>query len=704
MKRALVLAAAGLLAACQQSPDANTGIQYPVTKQVEQVDDYHGTLVADPYRWLEEDNGEVTDWVMAQKDLADGYLAGIPARSRFEKRITDLWNYEKFSVPFERGGRIFYYRNDGLQAQSVFYVQDGEGAPARVLLDPNKLSEDGTVALSGVSVSNNGKILAYGTSESGSDWQTWRFIDIDSGKPLGDELKWIKFSEAVWDHDDKGVFYARYDEPKGEEALSGINYNQKLYYHRLGHKQKQDSLVYQRPDHKEWGFGAEVSEDGRYLLINVWKGTDSRNRFFFKDLKRRDNKVVELIGELEASYSFIGNDGPVFYFLTNLDAPRGKVIAIDTRKPAKANWQVLVPEGDNAISSVQLLNEQFVVQAMRDAVSRLSIFERDGTFVRHIPLPGKGTVSGLTGKRDKAEAFLSYNSYIQAPAVYRYDFASNRLHVHRAPQLAYSPTDFVSEQVFYRSKDGTKVPMMISYKKGLKKDGANPTLLYAYGGFNIPLTPRFSAATIAWLEAGGIYAVPNLRGGSEYGEAWHEAGMKDKKQNVFDDYFAAAEYLIREGYTQPAKLGGYGRSNGGLLMGAAVTQRPDLFSAVLPAVGVLDMLRFHKFTIGWAWTSEYGSADNAEDFPYLRAYSPLHNVEAREYPATMVMTADHDDRVVPYHSFKFAAAMQARQQGEAPVLLRVETKAGHGAGKPTAMRIREYADIYAFLWKNMGLN
>ncbi|WP_406666728.1 prolyl oligopeptidase family protein [Gallaecimonas sp. GXIMD1310] len=692
------------LAGCQQqsapAPKA-AALVYPQAHTDNQVDDYFGTKVAAPYRWMEQDSPALAQWVSEEKALTEQYLEQIPVRNALEKRITTLWNYEKFSAPFKRGESVFYFRNNGLQSQSVLYVQNGEQAPARVLLDPNKLSADGTVALSGIAVSRDGKVLAYGTSQSGSDWQQWHFLDVATGKKLPDTLDWIKFSSASWDKSGKGVFYARYDEPKGDRALSGINYNQKLYYHRLGTPQSQDQLIYQRPDHKDWGFGAEVSNDGRYLLLSVSKGTDSRNRFFYKDLKT-GTKMVELIPELEASYNFIGNDGPRFYFETNYQAPRGKVIKIDIRHPAKRRWQTLIPQGPDTLSSVSIFNNQLVVQSMKDALSQLTVYKLDGTYQYTVKLPGKGTVSGLTGKRRQRDAYFTFSSYIQAPSVYRLDLANQQLEIYRQPQLAFDSSDFVSEQVFYHSKDGTRIPMMISYKKGLKRNGANPTLLYAYGGFNISIMPRFSPANIAWMEHGGIYAVPNLRGGGEYGEAWHKAGMKDKKQNVFDDYFAAAQYLIDQGYTRPDRLGAYGRSNGGLLMGAALTQRPDLFGAVLPAVGVLDMLRFQKFTIGWAWTSEYGSSDNKADFPYLYAYSPLHNLHKRAYPATMVMTADHDDRVVPYHSFKFAATLQADQTGPAPVLLRVEHKAGHGAGKPTAMKIREAADIFAFLLKNLG--
>ncbi|WP_115717996.1 prolyl oligopeptidase family serine peptidase [Gallaecimonas mangrovi] len=694
------------LTACQQhAQPANTVATnkrlYPATATDNQVDNYFGTKVADPYRWLEKDTPAVQQWVAKQKAYADRYLASIKVRSDLESRITSLWNFEKFSPPFFKGSNLFYFRNDGLQSQDVLYVQDGPKGSARVLLDPNRFSDDGTVALSATAVAHNGKTLAYGVSQSGSDWQQWQFVNVATGKPLKDQLKWIKFSTPVWDKNDKGVFYARYNKPKPGQALTGTNYNQKLYYHRLGTPQSQDRLIYQRPDHKDWGFGADVSDDGRYLIIYVSKGTDSRNRLFYKDLKY-NGPVVPLLPKLEASYSFIGNDGPVFYIQTNLDAPRSRIIAIDIRKPAKRYWQTVIPEGDNPIAGVSMFNHQFMVRGMKDALSQLKIYDRKGRFLSSVPLPGKGTVSSLNGRINSPDVYFSFSSYIQAPSVYKLDMNTNKVAVYRQPTLAYDPKDYVSEQVFYPAKDGTRIPMMISHKKGIKLDGNNPTLLYAYGGFNISITPRFNPATIAWMEQGGIYAVPNIRGGGEYGEAWHQAGMKANKQNVFDDFYAAAEYLIEMGYTRPAKLGAYGRSNGGLLMGAALTQRPDLFGAVLPAVGVLDMLRFQKFTIGWAWTSEYGSADNASDFPYLYAYSPLQNLKKRVYPATMVMTADHDDRVVPYHSYKFAATLQADQQGNAPVILRIEHKAGHGAGKPTSMKIREAADIFAFLLKNLG--
>ncbi len=708
MKRsALALLLGGALSACQSTDTASvdnqaSAITYPTTAADDLVETIHGVDVADPYRFLEVNDGKTKAWVTEQQEFGNNYLAAIPGKQVLVDRITELWNYEKVSAPFEYGDNQFYFRNDGLQAQSVLYVK-GKDGNERVLLDPNNLSKDGTIALSGLSVSNDGNTLAYGVSKSGSDWQQWYFKDVSSGEMLKDTLEWIKFSSAQWDHDNKGVFYSRYDAPAGGDKLADVNFNQKVYYHKLGTDQSEDILIYERPQNKDWGFYSTVSDKGDYLLISVSQGTDSRNRFFYKSLTEKDAPVVELIKDLEAEYSFVGNDGSVFYFKTDLNAPKGKVIAIDVNKPAKANWETLIPENEDTMRSVEIVNDHFVVTYMHDVLGKMSIYSMGGVKRQDVKLPGQGNVSGASGKRSKDYFYYSFNSYVQPSTIYKYDFRSSESTVFAEPKVAFNPDHYVSEQVFYTSKDGTRVPMMVSYKKGMKRDGDNPTLLYAYGGFSISLTPRFSPANIAWMDMGGVYAVPNLRGGAEYGEAWHKAGMLDKKQNVFDDYYAAAEYLIDQGYTNSGKLGAYGRSNGGLLMGAALTQRPELFSAVLPAVGVLDMLRFHKFTIGWAWASEYGSAEDPEQFKTLLAYSPYHNVTSREYPATMVMTADHDDRVVPAHSFKFGAMMQQKQQGDAPVIMRIESKAGHGAGKPTAMRIDEYADIYLFLWENFGL-
>lgn len=703
----LVMLLGGTLTACQSTDtanvdDATSGITYPAANAGDLVESIHGVQVADPYRYLEVNDEKTKAWVTAQQVFGQDYLATIPGKQVLVDRITKLWNYEKVSAPFEQGDNQFYFRNDGLQSQSVLFVK-GKDGKERVLLDPNQLSADGTVSLSGLSVSNDGNTLAYGVSNSGSDWQQWQFMNVANGQLLEDKLEWIKFSSAQWDHNNKGVYYSRYDAPAGGDKLADINFNQKVYYHKLGTDQSQDILIYHRPQNKDWGFQTSVSHKGDYLLLSVSQGTDSRNRFFYQSLIEKDAPVVELIKDLEAEYSFIGNDGSTFYFKTDLNAPKGKVIAIDVNKPARANWETLIPQTDDTMRSVEIINDHFVVTYMHDVLGKMSIFSMGGVKRQDVKLPGQGNVSAASGKRNRDYFYYSYNSYVQPSTIYRYDFRNSESEVFAEPKVAFNPDHYVSEQVFYTSKDGTQVPMMISYKKGLKRNGNNPTLLYAYGGFSISLTPRFSPANIAWMDMGGVYAVPNLRGGAEYGEAWHKAGMLDKKQNVFDDYYAAAEYLIDQAYTKPARLGAYGRSNGGLLMGAALTQRPELFAAVLPAVGVLDMLRFHKFTIGWAWASEYGSAEDADQFKTLLAYSPYHNLTRREYPATMVMTADHDDRVVPAHSFKFGAMMQQQQQGEAPVIMRIESNAGHGAGKPTAMRIDEYADIYLFLWENFGL-
>ena len=679
-------------------------IEYPRAKKVDQIDDYHGTKVSDPYRWLENpDAPESREWIEAQNKLTFGFLEQIPERAKIKERLTKLWNYEKYSAPFKENKRYFFYKNDGLQNQNVLYTADSlEGTP-RVLLDPNTLSNNGTVALSGTAMSHDGNLMAYSLSSAGSDWQEWKVRDIATGKDLSDDLKWSKFSGAAWTPDNKGFYYSRYDEPNEKTKLEDANYFQKLFYHRLGTKQSEDTLIYERKDQKEWGFGGTVSEDGRYLIINVWRGTDPKNLLFYQDLKTKDAKVVELIKDFEASYNFIGNDGAVFYFRTDLKASRGKIIAIDTNKPERNNWKEIIAESAETIdgeSGVSFVNDQFIVPYLKDARSQIKIFEVKGKLIREVELPGIGTASGFGGKRKDKETFYAFTGFTAPTTIYRYDLTTGKSSVFRAPKVDFNPNDYETKQVFYASKDGTKVPMFITHKKGLKLDGKNPTYLYAYGGFNVSLTPAFSISNLVWMEMGGVFAQPNLRGGGEYGEDWHQAGMKLKKQNVFDDFIAAAEWLIANKYTSTPKLAIGGGSNGGLLVGACMTQRPDLFGAALPAVGVMDMLRFQKFTIGWAWTSDYGSSENADDFKALFAYSPLHNIKPNTaYPATMVTTADHDDRVVPAHSFKFAATMQAAQAGTNPILIRIETDAGHGAGKPTTKVIEEVADRWGFLMK-----
>lgn len=673
-------------------------ITYPPARKSEQVDDYHGVMVADPYRWLEDlDSEETRNWVEAQNKLTFGFLGEIPARSKIKDRITKLWNYERYGTPFKEGNNYFYARNSGLQNQSVLYTVTSLDGQPTLLLDPNKLSSDGTVALSGTSVSNDGKLMAYSLSASGSDWQEWKVRDVGTGKDLSDNLKWVKFSGTSWTPDGKGFFYSRYDEPK-QDSLKGTNYFQKLYYHRLGTEQSEDTLVYERPDQKEWLFGGNVTEDGRYLIITISEGTDVKNRLYYKDLTTAGSQVVKLMDDFDAAYTFVGNDENTFWLQSDLGSPRGKIIAVDINKPERANWKVIVPESREALQSASVINNMLVASYLKDAHSQVKIYNLKGKFLREVEFPGLGTATGFNGKAKDKETFYSFTGFTSPATIYRYDMVTGKSTVFRQPKVDFNPNDYETKQVFYASKDGTKVPMFITHKKGLKLDGNNPTYLYAYGGFNVSLTPAFSVSNLVWMEMGGIYAQPNLRGGGEYGEDWHQGGMKLKKQNVFDDFIAAGEWLIANKYTSTPKLSIGGGSNGGLLVGAALTQRPDLFGAALPAVGVMDMLRFQKFTIGWAWVSDYGSSDNAEEFKALYAYSPLQNIKpGKAYPATMVTTADHDDRVWPGHSFKFAAALQAAQSGPAPILIRIETKAGHGAGKPTTKIIEEAADRWAFL-------
>jgi len=679
----------------------NQPLTYPTVSKSEQVDNYHGMAIADPYRALEDPDTDVTKaWVEAQNQVTFSYLNEIPAREKIKQRLTKLWDYEKYGTPFKEGESYFYFKNDGLQNQSVLYTLPTLDAEPRIVLDPNQLSEDGTIALSGISISENGQLLAYGLSSSGSDWQEWKVRNIATGEDLQDYLQWIKFSGASWTHDHQGFFYSRYDEPNEKTKLEDVNYYQKLYYHQLGTPQSTDILIYHRPDEKEWGFTGNVTEDGKYLIISIWLGTDSKNLVFYKDLTNQNSEVIELINQFSANYSFIDNDDYVFYFRTDFNSPKGRVIAIDTRKPTPENWQEIIPQAVETLESVSVLNNQFVADYLQDAHSQIKIFDLKGNFIREVELPGIGAASGFSGKRYDTETFYSFTSFTTPGTIYRYDMKTGKSELFRQPEVDFNADEYETKQVFYASKDGTKVPMFITHKKGIKLDGNNPTYLYGYGGFNISLTPSFSVSLLIWLEMGGVYAVPNLRGGGEYGEEWHQAGMKLQKQNVFDDFIAAAEWLIAHNYTQPGKLAIGGGSNGGLLVGTCMTQRPNLFGAALPAVGVMDMLRFHKFTIGWAWVAEYGSSENAEEFATLYAYSPLHNLKpGTAYPATLITTADHDDRVVPAHSFKCAAALQAAHGGDAPVLIRIDMKAGHGAGKPTAKIIEEAADKWGFLVK-----
>ncbi|MCX7421046.1 MAG: prolyl oligopeptidase family serine peptidase [Planctomycetia bacterium] len=684
-------------------------MNYVTTKKVDHVDEHHGVKVPDPYRWLEDDvrqSKEVAEWVEAQNKLTFSFLESIPQREPIKKRLTELWNYEKFGVPSKVGGRYYYSKNDGLQNQSVLYVLDKLDGEPRVLLDPNSWSKDGTVALAATSFSDDGKYVAYSVADAGSDWNTWRIIEIDSGRLLADELKWIKFSGVSWTNDSRGFFYSRFDAPKEGAAFQGLNKNQKVFYHRIGTPQSEDVLVFKRPDQPDWGFQTSVTEDGRYLIITTWKGTDDKYRIAYKDLLEPYGMPVDLIENFDNEYSFIGNDGAVFYFQTDLNAPRKRVIAIDTRKPIDPKeFKELIPESKETLVGVNIVANQFVTTYLKDAKTQVKLFQLDGSFVQEVDFPGIGSAAGFGGRREDTETFYSFSSFATPSSIFRYDLLTGKSTLFRQTKVKFNPDDYVVEQVFFKSKDGTRVPMFLAYKKGLKKDGSNPTLLYGYGGFAISLTPNFSVARLGWMEMGGVFAMPNLRGGGEYGEEWHQGGTKLNKQNVFDDFIAAGEWLIENGYTKTEKLAIQGGSNGGLLVGACMTQRPELFGACLPAVGVMDMLRFHKFTAGRFWVDDFGCADDPKQFEAIYKYSPYHNVKpGTKYPATMVTTADTDDRVVPGHSFKFAAALQAAQTGDAPNLIRIETRAGHGAGKPTSKIIEEVADQWAFLVKSLKMS
>ncbi len=677
-------------------------LEYPVTKRVDHTDTYHGVTVQDPYRWLEDDVRESEDvaaWVEAQNKVTFAYLKSLPEREAIEERLTKLWDYEKYSAPFKRGGRYYFSKNDGLQNQSVLYVQDSLDAEPRVLIDPNEWSDDGTIALGGAAFSDDGKYLAYGVADAGSDWYTWRLKEIESGNVLEDEIRWVKYSGAEWAADSSGFYYGRFDEPEEGEAFQSLTFNQKVYFHKAGTPQSEDVLVYERPDEPEWGFGVDATEDGHYLVLTVWVGTDDRYRVMYKDLRDPDAKMVDLIDTFEYDYSIIGSEGSTFFFVTSNDAPKKRLIAIDVTKPEPEHWRELIPEQEEPLRGVSLVGNAFIAQYLKDAKSQIVVHDMTGKRLREVELPGIGTAGGFGGKREDTETFYSFSSFATPPSTYRYDVATGESTLLRRAAVDCDPEDYIVTQVFYTSKDGTRVPMFITHKKGIELNGKNPTLLYGYGGFNIPMTPGFSITRLAWMERGGVYAVANLRGGGEYGEAWHKAGTKLQKQNVFDDFIAAAEFLISNQYCSNKTLAIQGGSNGGLLVGAAMTQRPDLFAACLPAVGVMDMLRFHQFTAGRFWVDDYGSADDPEEFEAIFKYSPYHNIKPDvAYPATLITTADTDDRVVPGHSFKFAAMLQCQQAGDAPVLIRIETRAGHGAGKPTAKLIEEAADQIAFAW------
>ncbi|HEX7168092.1 MAG TPA: prolyl oligopeptidase family serine peptidase [Acidimicrobiales bacterium] len=679
-------------------PQRDAPLVYPETATVDHVDDYHGTKVPDPYRWLEDlDATETAAWVAAQNAVTMPFLEAIPQRDPIRRRLTELMDYERVGVPFHRNGRWFVMQNDGLQNQYVLYTMDGPDGERRVLLDPNTWSAEGTTALVSVAVDDQAKHLAYAVAHAGSDWNEWRVLDLETGAETGDVVRWAKFSGASWLPDGSGFLYGRYDEPEGD-ALEEVNFFQKLYLHRLGTPQAEDRLVYERPDQKEWFFHADITEDGKYLALTVTRGTDPKSAFFFRLVTRSNAIWTELLVDFDARYVFLGNDGGRFYFHTDRDAPNGRVVAVDVDTAGALQWTELIPELPEALDTVTLVGDRFFASYLVDARSVVRVHRLDGSLEGEVPLPGIGTTTGFGGRRSDTSTYFAYTGFTEPGTIFRYDLASRETSLWYRPKVAFDPDQFETRQVFVESRDGTKVPVFLSHRRGIELDGSNPTWLYGYGGFNVPMTPVFSPGIVTWMEMGGVFAQPCLRGGSEYGEEWHLAGTKERKQNVFDDCIAVAEWLASSGHATSDRLVLAGGSNGGLLVGACMTQRPELFAVCLPSRGVLDMLRYEKFTIGWAWASDYGSADNPEEFPALYAYSPLHNLTSgTAYPATLVTTADHDDRVVPSHSFKFISALQAAHDGDAPVLIRIETDAGHGLGTPTAKMIEEAADVRAFV-------
>ena len=696
------------LAACsREATEESAAISYPETATADHVDTYHGTEVADPYRWLENDvreDADVSDWVVAQNEVTFAYLATIPEREVIEKRMKELWDFERYSLPRKRGGRYFNSYNDGLQNQSVIVTQTSLDAEPELLVDPNTWSDDGTVALASYSPSPDGSHMAYLIQDGGSDWREAKVLNVETGEVLGDHLEWLKFTGLSWAGDGSGFYYSRYPATTAEEKFQSLNTNMTIYFHTLGTPQEEDEVVYARPDHPEWGPGAEVTDDGEHMIITISVGTDARFTIVHQDLTDPDAKPVMIIEGFDYDYSLVGNIGNDLYFRTNNGAPKNRLIVINSENPEPENWREIIAEEEDVLDGVSLVGGRLIAEYMQDAWSVVKIFDLDGNEVGAVDLPGIGTASGFGGMADDPETFFSYSSFNTPATISRLDVSTGEIEVFKKPEVAFNPDDYVVEQVFYKSKDGTRVPMFISHLKSVVPDGNRPTMLYAYGGFNISMQPSFSVTRLAWMEMGGVYAVANLRGGGEYGEEWHKAGTKLEKQNVFDDFIAAGEYLINEGYTNSQKLSIFGGSNGGLLVGAVTNQRPELFGAALPAVGVMDMLRFHKFTAGRFWTDDYGSSDNPEEFAALRAYSPYHNIKkGTEYPAILVTTADTDDRVVPGHSFKYAAAIQEAQAGDAPVLIRIETRAGHGAGVPTEKVIEDYADRWAFLVRNLDM-
>ena len=691
----------------QGTQEAELTLVYPNTKRVDIVDDYHGTDVADPYRWLEDDvrdNPEVAQWVKDQNKVTNEYLHSMPERKRIEKRMTQLWDYAKVGMPTKKGDRYFLRMNTGLQNQSPVYMTESLDAEPKLVMDPNTWSEDGTVALAEVNYSPKGKYIAYGIQESGSDWRTGKIMEVDTGKVLDDEILGTKYGfGADWLEDESGFYYNRFPIPKSGADFQSLNHFSKVYFHKLGTSQSEDKVIFENKNEPEWSFSPTLSDDGKYLLISTGKGTDRNNRLDYFDLSKPGSAPVSLIGNFDSAWSLVYSEGSKLYLTTTDKAPLRRVVMIDLKNPAEENWKEIIPEQELNLDGISVVGGKFIAQYLKDALTQVHLFAMDGTPKGTVDMPGVGSAVGFHGKADKPETFYSFSSYISPGTIYRYNVETGESTLWKQPKLVFNPNDYETRQVFYPSKDGTKVPMIISYKKGIKLDGSNPALIYGYGGFNISLKPRFSVYNLTWMEMGGIYAVCNLRGGGEYGEKWHKAGTKLNKQNVFDDFIAGAEYLVDKGYTRPEHLASYGRSNGGLLIGATVNQRPDLFAAALPAVGVMDMLRFNQFTAGRYWVDDYGNSANADEFEVLHSYSPYHNTSNKDYPAIMVNTADTDDRVVPGHSFKYIAAVQHDYKGDKPVLIRIESKAGHGSGKPTHKIIEEYSDMWAFIARHTGL-
>ncbi|MCX2582470.1 prolyl oligopeptidase family serine peptidase [Pedobacter sp. MR22-3] len=707
MKNKLLLGLFALsLLACNQGKkpiDKITRMKYPDTRKDSTTDQYFGKTIADPYRWLENDtSAETKAWVIAENKVTQNYLNQIPYRADIKKRLTEIWNYPKESAPMKVGEYYFFGKNNGLQNQSVWYIKKGLEGKEEVFLDPNKLTTDGTAAVSLLGFSHDKKYVAYSIAQAGSDWSSIYVMDIATKAKLSDELKWTKFSGAAWKGD--GFYYSRFDAPAKGTDLSATNKFQKIYYHKLGAQQKDDQLIFEDKTNPNLYFGADVTEDERFLIISASAGT-SGNALYYQDLKEVNNKILPLVKGYDHNHDIIDNNGDQLLLYTDLDAEHKRVVLIDPKNPDPKNWKKIIPESELPLEAVSSGGGFLWASYLKDASTHIVQFALNGAKIGEVKLPEIGTAVGFGGYKEDKEFFYTFTNFTTPGTIYRYDIAKATSSLYKKSELKLNTDNYETSQVFYPSKDGTKVPMFIVHKKGIKLDGNNPVYLYAYGGFQVSLTPSFSLSRMLFLEKGGIYVQPSLRGGSEYGEAWHRNGMLAKKQNVFDDFIAAAEYLVKEKYTNPAKIAISGGSNGGLLVGACMTQRPELFKVALPAVGVLDMLRYHKFTVGWGWAVEYGTSDKKEDFDYLIKYSPLHNVKPGvNYPATLITTADHDDRVVPAHSFKFAATLQEKYKGENPILIRIETKAGHGAGKPTTKLIGEAADVWSFVFQNLGMN